>query len=233
MKMGLVKRIKKMKIIILAALLFLSVIVRIGIIIWENNNLESKFIINSDEPYQEQIPISKEDFIDDYIYRLYSPFAEAPIVMPNDFVLKQSISYYSEPDDNLEPLLTLDAGKTYMIRIFDTRNYKYGIKSWPTYEKGWRFVIPFFERGYEKLDASAYYVKLKDLYSPLMSIMKEINYSMPKGYDHRRILLNNDEMLYAKGFYMSPDLQKPVFDGWNIILLICSFCLVIIQIILV
>lgn len=228
--MNLDSKVVNKSMIILAIFIFICIVIRIGIAIWENYNLVSNFIANPNEPYQRRIPIAEEDFIDDYIYRLYSPFAEILLGRPNTFVLKQPINYYSAPEDNLEPVITLDAGKTYMIRTDDTSNYKYGIQSWPTYKKGWRFVIPFIEEGDEKLVTSAYYVKLKDLFSPLKLIKKE--YQMPGGYDYRKILLIKDEMLYKEGYYLSPDLQKPIVDGWDITLLVSGFCLAIIRIIL-
>lgn len=216
--------------IVLTIFVFICMALRIGIVIWENYNLISNFIANPNEPYQQRIPIAEEDFIDDYIYQLYSPFATAPLGRTNTFVLKQPINYYSAPDDNQEPVITLSPGKTYMISTDDTRNYKYGVQSWPTYKKGWRFVIPFIEKGDEKLNTSAYYVKLNDLFSPLKSIEKTV-YSKQKWYDNRRILLIKDELLYKGGYYLSPDLQKPIVDGWNITLLVSGFCLIMIQII--
>jgi len=127
-------------------------------------------------------------------------------------------------------VITLEAGKKYIINTNDINSYKYGIQSWPTYNKGWRFAIPFVEEGNEKLVTKAYYVKLKDLYSPLKTIKKVVHYQIPKGYNNRRLLLIKDEMLYKEGCYLSPDLLKPVLDSWSIILLIIGFCLIIIKI---
>ena len=163
--MNLDKKTINKHITILIIFIFTCILIRIGAAIWKNYNLVSKFTDNPNEPYQQRIPIAEKDFIDDYIYRLYSPFAVDLVARPNTFVLKQPISYYSAPDDNLEPVLTLDAGKTYMIRTNYTNNYKYGIQSWPTYKKGWRFVIPFVKEGTEKSVTLAYYVKLKDLFN--------------------------------------------------------------------
>lgn len=227
--MNLDSKMVNKSLIILTIFIFICIVLRIGIAIWENYNLVSNFVANPNEPYQQRIPIAEEDFIDDYIYLLYSPFAVAPIGRPNTFVLKQPINYYSAPYDNQEPVITLSAGKTYMISTNNINDYKYGIQSWPTYKKGWRFVIPFIEKGDEKLITSAYYVKLKDLFSPLKSIQKKVHYQK-KGYDNRRFLLIKDEMLYKEGYYLSPDLQKPIVDGWNITLLVSGFCLIIIKI---
>ena len=107
----------------------------------------NKFTANPDEPYQQRIPIKEKDFIDDYVYRLYAPFAVDLMGRPNTFVLKQPISYYSAPDDNLEPVITLEAGKKYIINTYDINSYKYGIQSWPTYNKGWRFVFHLLKQA--------------------------------------------------------------------------------------
>jgi len=64
------------------------IVLRISITIWENYNLVSKFTANPDEPYQQRIPIAEEGFIDDYIHRLYSPFAVDLLGRPNTFMLE-------------------------------------------------------------------------------------------------------------------------------------------------
>ncbi|MGI6537917.1 MAG: hypothetical protein ACOX22_06210 [Caldicoprobacterales bacterium] len=214
--------------IYLSILIFIIIVTRISVTVLNNHNLANTFTPSPSEPYQQQMPISEEGFIDDYIYRLYSPFAVAPIGRPNTFVLNQPISYFSAPDDNLKPAITLEAGKTYIINTNDKNDYKYGIKSWPTYKKGWRYVIPFVEVGDEKLIPQAYYVKLKDLIPPLKLITGGLRY-LPKGYNYRRTLLINDEMLYKEGYYLSPDLYNPIIDVWNITLFIGALCLIIVR----
>ncbi|HOJ12211.1 MAG TPA: hypothetical protein PK733_16705 [Clostridiales bacterium] len=227
--MNLDKKTINKSITILAIFIFTCILIRIGIAIWKNYNLVNNFIANPNEPYQQRIPIAEEKFIDDYIYRLYFPFATDLLGRPNTFVLKKPISYYSAPDDNLEPVITIDSGKKYIITTNDINSYKYGIQSWPTYKKGWRYVIPFAEVGNEKSVTSAYFVKLEDLFGSLKSI--KLYYHMPKGYNNRRTLLIKDEMLYKEGYYLSPDLLMPIIDSWNITLLASAFFLIIIRII--
>jgi hypothetical protein len=223
------RKIVNKSMIILSLLIFIVIVIRIGITLWDNYRLTKQFTPNPDEPYQQQLPLSEEGFIDDYIYKLYSPFALAPIGRPNTFVLEQPIYYYSAPDDKLEPEIVLEAGKTYIISTNDINDYKYGIQSWPTYKRGWRYVIPFVEAGGIRLVTQAYYVKLKDLYSPLKSITGGLRYLLPAGHNYRSALLIKDQMLYDEGYYLSPDLYKPIIDGWNIALFISGLCLVLIQ----
>ena len=220
----------------LTIFIFICLIIRIGITLYENYDLANSFVFNpnSSEPYQQQMHIAEEDFIDFYINKFYSNLAQAPIGFPNVFILEQPISYYAAPDDNIAPVLTLEAGKKYVITSHYTNSHKYGIRSWPAYQKGWRFVTHFVEEGEEESieNTPAYYVKLKDLFDPLKSIIKELHYRIPKGYNYRRMLLVHDEKLYDEGSYLSPNLNKPVMNGWNITLLMSVLSLIIIKIIL-
>lgn len=220
----------------LTIFIFICLIIRIGITLYENYDLVNSFVFNPDssEPYQQQMHMAEEDFIDFYIDRFYSIIAVNPVGRSNVFVLEQPIRYYSAPDDHLTPVLTLESGKKYIITTNNRDSFKNGTRSWPTYQMGWRFVTPFVEEGEEESieNTPAYYVKLKDLFDPLKSIIKELHYRIPKGYNYRRMLLVHDEKLYDEGSYLSPDLNKPVMDGWNITLLMSVLSLIIIKIIL-
>lgn len=74
-------KIVSVGITISAIFIFICLIIRIGITFYENYGLLNSFVPNpnSFEPYQQQIPIAEDDFIDYYIYRFYSNEARAAV----------------------------------------------------------------------------------------------------------------------------------------------------------
>lgn len=156
--------------------------------------------------------------------------------------LSQPLYYYAAPGDE-EPALTLEAGKQYVVYSGYMRGaffweklwgFGYGLKSWPTYEKGWRYAAPFVpveEYGnacggtYES--PGCYYVGLGDLkrvvfQEPLlMGELKENGdtsgmtdaRTAPGGDCGLRMgndfLYFADAFLYSGGGYESPDYKYP------------------------
>lgn len=149
--------------------------------------------------------------------------------------LSEPLYYYASPQD-AKPALVLEAGKEYLIysRYLESAdissvllNYcgglQFGIGSWPSYEEGWRYGIPFIPmEDFEKIKDGSYeppgfyYVGLGDLKRVIFS--DRIERKTAEGLaeeiseDDRRNLdlevYGTDWVLYGDGFYRSPDLVE-------------------------
>lgn len=164
--------------------------------------------------------------------------------LPNNLTvvtLSEPLYYYNSPED-AEPALVLEAGKRYLVyspelerEIFRRggRWIGYGLVSWPTYEKGWRYARPLIpmEKYEALLDGTyelpeAFYTGLGDLkrvaYSSAMEVFlpatseeREENGGDATGrwHDlacfHSEAVYHTDLVLADIGAYKSPDFVYP------------------------
>jgi hypothetical protein len=105
----------------------------------------------------------------------------------------------------------------------------YGCRSYPTYEKGWRYAKPFTLSGKETeyLLLPHYFVRTSDLESvaktaiestkPMMDALKNNGISVQDGvFSYTRFI---DTIFYDKGVFCSPDLIHPVWQPLDTIMM--------------
>ena len=117
----------------------------------------------------------------------------------------------------------------------------YGFFSYPTYDPGWRMASSFLVNPNENQvpswdEADFYYVRLKDLESVrqdyLYDCMRETQmfplerFKTRSEYraalEEKLPLLYVDKELMRRGYFLSPDLLLPLWDGWNTALCILA-----------
>lgn len=197
---------------------------------------------NGPNQYANHLPMEEMDFK----ALRYSPAFEPndECVYPVDsFSLPIDLTYYQEVDGVKNPAFTLKKGTLIPIHIIDFTGYTpygYGLISYPTYERGWRYAIPlstaddlisFPKSHYDRiLTQEKYdflYVRLEDLEEIYLarvkilagdSALKKENLFISQSmyYDLRQI----DIRLYIHGIYSSPDLPLSAWSQKAILLLI-------------
>lgn len=196
-----------------------------------------KFALNTDSsvynPYSEKVPMEKINFkkltyLNGWV--LYQPpFDREPVY---NLSLPEDITYYTQKNGKFVPTFTVKAG-TEVLAFPDgmLEPYKdmptsgYGVYSWPTYWKGWRYARPFVpENEYDPDGENYYYVKLADLDNFLVWFFKEGPQSEYWMNGVRRLkfgwsiwdgaklyTLHADQGMWINGFYQSPDLRNPIW----------------------
>ena len=167
------------------------------------------------------------------------PFVQETMELPID------ITYYAEPSQSSEPVLKFQKGEKVKISP-DTEGAwpvnGYGCIGLPDYRPGWRCVKPFIKGGSGESveELPYYYIPLQDLETILRQYTAEINAQAKSEMskigknqkDFYRILLACDLVLYRKGIYNSPELEYPVWDTWDTVLVSASGILLLSGIIL-
>ena len=161
--------------------------------------------------------------------------------------LPKDIVYYREENGIKVPALTLSKGSEISFYITDHTiiPYGYGYLTFPTYERGWRYAVPFEvdgendylrDWGEESIlsqeEADFYYVKLEDIelvYRLLIAdrlIAEEID---PREMERRVLtnLLQVDGTLRWSNIYISPDVQAAILSPWNLFAFLIAFLLIL------
>ncbi len=221
---------------VVAGLILLGIFVyRTGYALYHNNQLRKDFSPAANaSPYQQSIPLEQMDLA------VYAPYfsgnsAEPAYTLTHRIPSPVTLQYYEKiPAGGEAPALEIPKGTTIAAIPEGTKasafyETGYGYTSYPTYEKGWRYVRPF--QTTETSDATAngkhYYVKLESLEAvldktieanqPLRAAIRQQKWSISHGrFELTRFV---DDKLHQHGAYLSPDLSRPTFDGWSIALL--------------
>lgn len=212
---------------------------RCGIILCHNFKLHADFQDNGkNEQYAQKIPPEKMDFSQYNQYFLENTALIHPRY--NVYVtLPKPIRYYTSPDD---PSPALKLSKGCIVTVLPTNGgfselRGYGLISYPTYQKGWRYVAPF-RTGAEELNPNllnaytlkSYYVKAEDL-ETVMRAFYDQNKGMQVSAEQAgmskqeyicHVTYKVDRVFYQNGVFMSPDLYRPLLD-WASWILISVF----------
>ncbi len=213
-----------------------------GLQVWTDMEKAPAFVSNGKaQVYSRRDELDGETLFAEYVADWDEPilaYDYTPVVV----TLSQPLYYYAAPGDT-KPALTLEAGKQYVVysgymhgAFFWEKlwGFGYGLKSWPTYEKGWRYAAPFVPvEEYESAcsgtyeSPGCYYVGLGDLkrvvfQEPLlMGDIKEngdtsgmADARIAQGGDYgismgKDFLYFADAFLYSGGEYESPDYEYP------------------------
>lgn len=160
--------------------------------------------------------------------------------------LPEDITYYTRKNGKFVPAFTVEAGTEVLAfpdgmleQYRDMPASGYGVYSWPTYWKGWRYAHPFVpENEYDPDGENYYYVKLADLENFLIWFFKEGPQSeywmdeaqnLPFGWSiwdgAKTYALYIDQGMWTEGFYQSPDLRIPIWTKMHTIFAIPMFLL--------
>lgn len=230
------KRLLRRCIVGVVIILFCSFICRMGHALYHNNQLHTQFSETENiSPYQQEVPIEEIDLT---VYNDYFPqvFALIDLNLTSNLETPVTLRYYTEiPTKDTAAAFEIAKGTTIIaIPEWSTgsqlHDLGYGYTSYPTYERGWRYVRPFLTAGGEVNVESKqyYYVKLGSLESVLGKVIAENKSLQSAGHIKWRSILTGkhttaryiDNTLYQHGVYLSPDLSRHVIDFWSILLLI-------------
>jgi|GEM_PF-4679987 len=171
-------------------------------------------------------------------------------------ILSQDLVYYTWQNGKYTPAYTIPAGTKIYVGIGGTADSRiywpqdgYGVCTWPTYDRGWRYgqtflteadVMALADEGKTEtywLSRAAemqpfYYVRLHDLRpvaealfanaekDPEYGRMKELGPFWKQRLVEAETLLRKDKLLFSLGLYDSPDYCLPYLDAVNITLLV-------------
>ncbi len=194
-----------------------------GAVIWQHVRPFSpyKFQYNKwEEPYSQHVPLEEMSFgayghYFGYLLPIQEPEYVETLPLPCD------IRYYASPEDK-EPVLTLEKGTVVHVPAesgvsagnSSTNNRGTPLRTWPSYEKGWRYGLAFVPEGSEgpTADSPMYYVRTDDIRAVAAKFV-DANWDIlsPNNFHTKRearefFVLTIDRTLYQEGCYCSPDL---------------------------
>ena len=197
------------------------------------------------DQYLDGVPMEEMDFPALGFSLAIAPLGFDPYTL--SVTLPKDIVYYREENGLKIPALTLLKGSEISFYITDHTiiPYGYGYLTFPTYERGWRYAVPFEldgkddyirEWGEESIlsqeEADFYYVKLRDI--ELVYRLLVSNRLVEKGTDPQEIerrvqsnLLRIDQILQGSNIYISPDMQAAILSPWNLFAFLIAFLLML------
>ena len=197
------------------------------------------------DQYLDHVPMEEMDFPALGFSMAIAPLGFDPYTL--SVTLPKDIVYYREENGIKVPALTLSKGSEISFYITDHTiiPYGYGYLTFPTYERGWRYAVPFEvdgeddyirEWGEESIlsqeEADFYYVKLRDI--ELVYRLLVSNRLVEKGTDPQEIerrvqsnLLRIDQILQGSNIYISPDMQAAILSPWNLFAFLIAFLLIL------
>lgn len=203
--------------------------------IYHNQQLSERFTATENvSPYQQEIPMEKMDLT------AYTPYFPTIFALPSyswthRIETPVSLQYYTEiPTDETTVALEIPKGTSIIAvpegsSVSTFQEVGYGYTSYPTYERGWRYVRPFVTtEGMDPADTEQYYYVKMDSLEAVLAKAIEVNKSVRVSIQQQRWSLHKgkhiiaryiDNVMYENGAYLSPDLFYRVFDRWNVILL--------------
>ena len=197
------------------------------------------------DQYLDGVPMEEMDFPALGFSLAIAPLGFDPYTL--SVTLPKDVVYYREENGLKIPALTLLKGSEISFYITDHTiiPYGYGYLTFPTYERGWRYAVPFEvdgendylrDWGEESIlsqeEADFYYVKLEDIelvYRLLIAdrlIAEEID---PREIERRvqSNLLRIDQILQGSNIYISPDMQAAILSPWNLFAFLIAFLLML------
>ena len=197
------------------------------------------------DQYLDGVPMEEMDFPALGFSLAIAPLGFDPYTL--SVTLPKDIVYYREENGLKLPALTLLKGSEISFYITDHTiiPYGYGYLTFPTYERGWRYAVPFEvdgendylrDWGEESIlsqeEADFYYVKLRDI--ELVYRLLVSNRLVEKGTDPQEIerrvqsnLLRIDQILQGSNIYISPDMQAAILSPWNLFAFLIAFLLML------
>lgn len=196
------------------------------------------------DQYLDGVPMEEMDFPALGFSLAIAPLGFDPYTL--SVTLPKDIVYYREENGLKIPALTLlkDSEISFYITDHTIIPYGYGYLTFPTYERGWRYAVPFEvdgendylrDWGEESIlsqeEADFYYVKLEDIetvYRTLFLTRQESTLD-PREMERRVLtnLLQVDGTLRWSNIYISPDVQAAILSPWNLFAFLIAFLLML------
>ena len=235
---------------VLLLLLSFTLILSTGLRIYQNDqdNLVRRYLYHQFDPdentaegsdqYLNHVPMEEMDFPVFDISLGNGLLGFEPYII--SATLPHDIVYYREVMGIKVPALTLKKGSVVSLQLESGHSipYGYGFFTFPTYERGWRYAVPFEVDGepfqwegdsdatlsQETMDY--YYVKLSDIIEVAQLLLSDdldetVN-AQPIGFGVYNAVFRIDHLLASDNIYLSPDIGGSVFTKWDVILLVAS-----------
>jgi len=236
--------IKKVLMLLPVIILLIDVVPKL----YENIRLQQEYIQFPPElsalskAFIEEVPLHEMD--EKLLYELFNPYfdpwpmVQNPVLFPYAVITEKEICYYKEPTEKSEVTHMIPAGS--MIKWShpeDTVDYVlagcegYGVISFPTYEKGWRYVKPFVMSDETEMPDEMYYVRLEDLEYVFQAVQKHPEYAVSlSGWESEEARLFGttryiDKVFYDHGVFISKDYYRKVWHWWDMVFLMMFFVL--------
>lgn len=205
--------------------------------IWE---LPAKFNQNYKyTDYYNSLPIENMDF------KQYSHLFAGSVMQPGyetTFYTEHKITYYKKINGIMKEAYAIPEGTEVEAGCFLSfqrapTEIGFGFNSFPTYEKGWRWVRPFsLSSESEDKNESWYYCKTNDLLLAAKAALQQNQYFQLKqksSHLGERLYLymfirQTDALFYKNGIYKSPDLY---YHNVTVVILILIGVLILLQIV--
>ena len=183
----------------------------------EQFNPESRRPDRSDQ-YLNHVPMEQMD-LSEYDFLVDTLMGGAGNPPPINWELPNDVVYYQEVDGKKVPALTLEKG-TVVSWPRDSYFGGYGFYTFPTYEAGWRYAVPFTSEavvsGWEKglyvlpqTEYDYYYVRLEDL-KPVVAAAYKAQGERGTPRSVRSTTLLFDEGLVRHNTFISADLRASI-----------------------
>ncbi len=179
--------------------------------------------IKGTDQYLTHVPMEEMD-LPAFSYTVDSMCGFATEETYHTCILPINLTYYRQQDGKMLPALVIEKGTAIALPAY-TYYGGYGFGTFPTYEKGWRYGVPFvtedvlsqwkkqFLKGIEVLsqaDFDYYYVRLEDLKVVANAFQVSAGQSLPTNRQMNVLLLSFDKELARHHAYISPDLQASI-----------------------
>ncbi|MDR1117157.1 MAG: hypothetical protein LBL09_02795 [Oscillospiraceae bacterium] len=235
--------------IISIGVLFVIIFSRAAFFIVENNSLENNFVQNPRyTQYMDGTALDEMDFNE---FHYLSSTIQLGTHIYRELSFPFDIKYYSEINNDMPSLVI--PGNTKILATTNAFLFQegYGTFSYPSYNKEWRFAIPFISleelsnirnsMNSESHEGSVSIKRLSDhvgrlyiKYEDLKIIAKYIQLILLTTDNRFRKIdvltadaLVVDRLLYDKGIFVSPALFKEPYDMTNKLLTYLAFILIL------
>ncbi len=232
--MNKMKKVRLLAVVIAAACLWI-LLLQLGIRLYKNHQIINDFSYNAyQQQYQRAIPVEEMDFNE---YRRYFTKNETAVKLAvnNTASLPGNVRYYIRQDGEMVLSYEIPKGTTVTWTASNTSysmDAGYGLCSYPTYERGWRYARPFttVNQNTGAESSSYYFVRTEDLERTAQTIIGD-NESLQKSMQSRGLSTGDaviamtryvDNIFYDHGVFCSPDLQQPVWRWTDVIWLSLS-----------
>lgn len=183
----------------------------------EDCNPDSRSREKSDQ-YWNQVPMEQMD-LSDFAFLGEGLTGFSPKKVSFNWRLPADLTYYRDVEGEKVPALTLKKG-TMVSWPMDTYFGGYGFYTFPTYEAGWRYAVPFTSEevvsGWEKglyvlpqTEYDYYYVRLEDL-KPVVAAAYKAQGERGTPRSVRSTILLFDEGLVRHNTFISADLRASI-----------------------
>lgn len=194
---------------LLAAALFLGLfLVRMLSVEINRKQIEATFTPNEMRTdYQDKLPLRDIDF--DSLNTVFPNISTLVAYnLQTEITAPREIRYYRDYEDLSSVALTIAKGDTVNVLVDpdNDSNLGFGIYTYPSYRKGWRYAEPVVVNGARTHEML--YVKMDDieaLIGEYYDANKGLSASNTKSQIKRYLSLLIDRQYYESGIYLSPD----------------------------